>query len=65
VAYTTVYDNSAEAAADGIVPDPLLILEMENGQSISPDPDDLNALQSAPAWTKPLLEAAFRGLSRD
>jgi predicted ABC-type ATPase len=61
VAYIKVYDNSAEAAADGTVPDPLLVLEMENGQVISPAADDLKALQRAPEWTKPILEAALRG----
>ena len=61
VAYIKVYDNSAEAAADGTVPDPILVLEMENGQGISPAPDDLGALQRAPEWTKPILEAALRG----
>ena len=60
VAYVKVYDNSAEAAADGTVPDPLLILEMESGQVISPDPDDLKALRHAPEWTKSILEAALR-----
>jgi predicted ABC-type ATPase len=66
VAYVKVYDNSAEAAADGTVPDPLLVLEMENGQVISPPPHDLKALQRAPEWTKAILEAALRGgLARD
>jgi len=60
-AYIKVYDNSAEAAADGTVPDPALVFEMENGRIISPAPDDLNALQRAPEWTKPILEAALRG----
>jgi hypothetical protein len=35
--------------------------EMENDRVISPALDDLNALQRAPAWTKPVLEAALRG----
>jgi predicted ABC-type ATPase len=61
VAHIKVYDNSAEAAGDGTVPDPLLVLEMENGQLVSPAPDDLKALQHAPGWTKPILEAALRG----
>jgi len=39
----------------------VLVLEMENGQAISPAPDDLEALQRAPEWTKPILEAALRG----
>lgn len=59
-AYIQVYDNSIEAAADGTIPDPLLVLEMENGRVISPAPDDLNALQNAPEWTRPILEAALR-----
>ncbi len=60
VAYIKVYDNSAEAAADGTVPDPVLLLEMENGQVISPAPDDLETLQRAPEWSKSILEAALR-----
>jgi predicted ABC-type ATPase len=61
VAYIKVYDNSAEAAADGTVPDPILVLEMENGQVLSPAPDDLDALERAPQWTRSILEAALRG----
>lgn len=61
VAYIKVYDNSTEAAADGTVPDPLLVLEMESGRVLSPALDDLQALQRAPEWTKPILEAALRG----
>jgi predicted ABC-type ATPase len=60
-AYLKVYDNSAEAAADGTVPDPVLVLEMENGQVVSPAPDDLKALQRTPEWAKAILEAALRG----
>jgi predicted ABC-type ATPase len=60
-AYLKVYDNSTEAAADGTVPDPVLVLEMENGQVISPAPDDLKALQRTPEWAKAILEAALRG----
>jgi predicted ABC-type ATPase len=62
VAYIKVYDNSAEATADGTVPDPLLVLEMASGQVISPAPDDLKALQRAPQWTRSILEAALRGV---
>jgi predicted ABC-type ATPase len=65
VAYMKVYDNSAEAATDGTVPDPLLVLEMEEGRVISPAADDLKALQRAPEWTKSILEAALRALPRD
>ncbi len=60
VAYIKVYDNSTEAAADGTVPDPLLVLEMKNGRVIYPDQEDLNALQRVPEWAKSILEAALR-----
>jgi predicted ABC-type ATPase len=65
VAYVVVHDNSAEAATDGTVPDPVLVLEVENGRVTSPASDDLKALQRAPEWTKPILEAALRRLPRD
>jgi predicted ABC-type ATPase len=55
-----VYDNSAEAAADGTVPDPVLVLDMENGQVITPAADNLEALQRTPEWTKAIVEAALR-----
>ena len=55
-----VYDNTVEAAADGTVPDPVLVLEMENGQVVWPAHDDLKALQHVPEWSKPILEAALR-----
>ena len=61
VAYIKVYDNSAEAPTDGTVPDPILVLQMENGQVLSPAPDDLNALRRVPEWAKSILEAALRG----
>lgn len=61
VAHLQVHDNSTEAAADGTVPDPLLVLEMDNGQLVTPSADDLKALQDAPEWTRPILEAALRG----
>lgn len=56
-----VYDNSTEAAPDGTVPDPLLVLEVEDGRVISPAPNDLDALRHAPEWARPILEAALRG----
>ena len=61
VAYIKVYDNSAEADADGTVPDPLLVLEMEDGKVTSPAPDDLEALRRAPEWTRAILEGALGG----
>lgn len=59
LAHLQVHDNSAQAAADGTVPDPILLLEMENGRPTWPAPDDLRALQRTPEWAKPLLEAAL------
>jgi predicted ABC-type ATPase len=58
--HIVVYDNSKPASEKEIVPDPLLVLSMEEGRLLSPAADDLNALQSAPDWAKPLLEAALR-----
>jgi predicted ABC-type ATPase len=60
VAHLQVHDNSTEAAADGTVPDPLLVLEMDRGELITPSGNDLKALQRAPEWSKPILEAALR-----
>ncbi len=54
-----VYDNSVNADADGTVPDPRLVLEMEAGQLVWPAPDDLGGLRQAPDWAKPLLGAAL------
>ena len=61
----TVYDNSAEAATNGTVPDPLLVLEMQGGRIVSPAAEDLEALKRAPEWTKSILEAALRSLPHD
>lgn len=63
VSYIKVYDNSEEASADGTVPDPVLVLEMENGKVVWPAHDDLKQLQRAPEWARPVLEAALRGRS--
>ncbi|MDQ3205241.1 MAG: zeta toxin family protein [Pseudomonadota bacterium] len=52
-----VYDNSAEAGAREIIPDPVLVAEMVAGQLVLPQ--DLAALASTPDWAKPLLEAAL------
>ena len=60
VAYIKVYDNSTEAASDGTIPDPVLVLEMEGGEVISPACDDFEALQRVPEWAKSILEAALR-----
>ena len=63
-AYIKVYDNSTEAAPDATVPDPRLVLEMENGRVIYPDEKNLNALQLVPEWAKSILEAALQNENR-
>lgn len=52
-----VFDNSAAAAADGTIPDPLPVLEMVEGRVLWPiTPDDL---RHTPDWAKPLVEVAL------
>ena len=60
LAQLQVYDNSADAAPGEAVPDPQLLLQMEDGQVLYPEPDDLAQLAATPAWATPLLEAALR-----
>lgn len=58
-AHLQVYDNSADAAPGGPVPDPVLVLEMLEGQLRWPDPADGNALRATPEWARALVEAAL------
>jgi len=60
LAQLQVYDNSADAAPGEAVPDPQLLLQMEDGQVLYPEPDDLVQLAATPDWATPLLEAALR-----
>jgi len=51
-----VYDNSAEADPyEGVEPMPVLVLHMDRGAVV-----ETCALERAPEWTKPILEAALR-----
>lgn len=59
-AHIVVYDNSAAATLKGIVPDPLLVMSVDNGRLLWPAADALNALARTPEWAKSLLEAALR-----
>lgn len=52
-----VYDNSAEAGPDGVIPDPVLLADMVGGRLVHPG--DAAALSATPEWAKPLLEAAL------
>ena len=61
LAHLQVYDNSAEAAIDETVPDPILVLEVRAGKLMSPSPRDPNALGATPHWAKALVEAALSG----
>ena len=55
-----VFDNSAPADADGNIPDPVLVLEMAEGQTLFPDASDFDALASTPAWARPVVQAALQ-----
>jgi len=52
-----VYDNSVDADAEGLIPDPRLVLEMRGARLVWPcSPDEL---KKTPDWAKPLVEAAL------
>lgn len=53
-----VYDNSATAAPNRQVPEPVLVVRMENGRLVWPD--DSAQLHDAPEWAKPIVEAALQ-----
>lgn len=59
LAHLQVYDNSAEVAPGEVVPDPVLVMEMEAGRLVWPNPDDAGALLNTPEWAKALVEAAI------
>jgi predicted ABC-type ATPase len=59
VAHLRVYDNSAEAATGDPVPDPALVMELEQGRLVQPSTNDRTALERTPEWAKALVEAAF------
>jgi len=56
--YIKVYDNSAEAPADGTVPDPYSCRDGKRPSHLAAS-DDLNALQRAPEWTKLLSRLRY------
>jgi predicted ABC-type ATPase len=58
LSHLRVYDNSAEAAADGTIPDPALVLDMAAGRLRWPM--SIPDLKRTPEWAKPLLAAAMR-----
>jgi len=56
-----VFDNSAPADADGDIPDPLLVLEMQGGRTLYPLPDDARVLAATPEWARAVVQAALEG----
>lgn len=61
LAHLRIYDNSANAAPDGVVCNPKLLAEMDSGLLLWPT--EIEALKSTPDWAKPLLEAALSAKS--
>ena len=62
VARLQVHDNSADAAPGDPIPDPRLVLDVRNGRARYPDAASLSALRQTPAWARPIVEAALRGI---
>jgi predicted ABC-type ATPase len=60
LAQLQVFDNSREAPPGADIPEPVLVLEMQDGRVLYPGRDDVEALQATPEWAKPIVEAAFR-----
>lgn len=60
LAHLRVYDNSDDAGADGVIPDPKLLLEMSGGRLVYPNPGDFHQLARIPEWARPLVAAAVR-----
>lgn len=63
LAHLQVFDNSTDVEPGEDIPDPLLVLEMAEGQLLSPDPQDARALEETPEWAKPLVQAAIEQLT--
>lgn len=57
ITHLAVYDNSADVGAGELIPDPVLVAEMESGKLVWPR--SLKDLARTPEWAKPLLEAAI------
>ena len=55
-----VFDNSLDAVPSEPIPEPRLVLEMEDGRVLHPAEDDLAALAVTPDWAKSIVEAALR-----
>jgi predicted ABC-type ATPase len=60
VARLQVFDNSRSVAPGEDIPDPSLVMELEAGRLLMPDPRSHEALAAVPAWARPVLEAAIQ-----
>lgn len=56
-----MYDNSADVEMGSPIPDPVLVLDMQDGRLLWPGSEDEKALRHTPDWAKPLVEAALIG----
>jgi len=57
-----VFDNSAEAMPGQDIEDPLLVLEVIDGQMIFPELDNAATLNATPEWARPIVQAAIESL---
>lgn len=55
-----VFDNSTDVEFGHDLPDPVLLLESENGAVLFPDPLNANAMSAVPLWARPIVEAALK-----
>jgi predicted ABC-type ATPase len=55
-----VFDNSASVDIGEDIPDPVLVLEMQNSRVIVPGRLDAAAMAAVPAWSRPIVEAAIQ-----
>ena len=52
-----IFDNSAEAGADGLVPNPVRLMYVSGGRLVSPTEQE--EIAATPQWARPLLESAL------
>ncbi|AOB33920.1 hypothetical protein AKI39_21395 [Bordetella sp. H567] len=57
LAQLRVYDNSRDAAIGAAIPDPVLVLALDDGDVAFPA--TVHEARATPDWAKPLVEAAF------
>lgn len=57
-----MFDNSVDAAPGQEIPDPVLVLEVIDGQTVFPKREDAVVLGATPEWARPIVQAAFESL---